>query len=347
MWYYTQNGERHGPLSQSGMKSLFEQRSITADTLVWQEGMTEWQPLNATRLASELQVPLPEGDAWEKCAFSGERCRRSEMVQIDGYWIGAEHKDAAVELLQQGGSLPVVELDSPFAGNVDLGHLMRSTWALLAPCLQLVIVLQLLVWIPGNLAINYMDTQVFTEDQTFKSFQFNGWVQALWGNLATGGILYVLSQQILGRPATFGSAVSAAFSNWGRLWVGSFLSGLMMIIGFILLIIPGFIAMVRTSFVNAGVVDGKLGGSDAVQESWNLTKGCGLQVFGYMFVVGIVCTLPAVIFGAVGTLVPVLEHWVVNAIVATIMELPLIYLLAFTLVFYRELKANTTRRKPY
>jgi len=150
----------------------------------------------------------------------------------------------------------------------------------------------------------------------------------------------------MGVPATLGSAGAGAFSNWGRLWVGSFLSGLMMIIGFILLVIPGFIAMVRTSFVNAGVVDGKLGGSDAVQESWNLTKGCGFQVFGYMFVVGIVCTLPAVIFGAVGSVVPVLEHWVVNAIVATIMELPLIYLLAFTLVFYRELKVVQSVRKP-
>jgi hypothetical protein len=340
MWYYTDNGERHGPISQPGIKSLYAQHSITPDTLVWQEGMEDWQPLHATPLANDLQIALPDGDSWEKCAFSGDRCRRSQMVQIDGWWIGFEHKDDAVEFLKQGGTLPVGEIDNPFKGNTDLGHLITSSWRLLAPCLPSAIALHLAVWIPGNLAISYMDTFHFSENEVYRSFQFNGWVQSLWGNLAVGGILYMLCQQILGRPCTFGNAVGAAFSNWGRLWVASFISGLMMIVGFLLLIIPGLIVLVRTTFANSAAVDAQMSGSSAVQESWDVSKGSFWLIFGYILIVGIGCTAPTVLFSALSSFIPILEHWALNGVISSIVELPLIYLIAFNLVFYRELKAR-------
>lgn len=340
MWYYSNNGDRSGPVSQFAIRSLYEQRAIAPDTLVWQEGMETWQPLHATTLAGFLKVPLPGGDTWETCAFSGDRYRQSEMVQVEGLWIGNDRKDEAVELLKQGGRLPVVELDSPFKGNLDLGHLLRYSWKLLQPCLPSSILLYLLVWVPGNLAINYIGDFVLTEEQGLRIFQVSSWVQSLWGNIATGGVLFLLSEQIRGRTESLGSAFGAGLANWGRVWVASFLIGLMTILGLLLLILPGFIAITRTSFATAAAVDGKMSGSSAVQESWDVTKGHFWRVLGYMLLMGMVSVAPSIFFGAFSTLVPWLEHWVVNALLGTLFELPVIYMLAFTLVFYKEIKAR-------
>lgn len=344
MWYYTSNGERFGPVSQFAIKSLYEQRAVNGDTLVWQEGLEGWQPLHSTRLARDLEVELPDGDSWEKCAFSGERCRRSEMVQIEGWWISNDCKDDAVELIKQGGRLPVVPLDSPHAGNVDLGHLLHSSWQLLAPCLPAAIGLYVLVWIPGNLLINYLDAFVLSEGQELRTLQVSNAVQSLWGNLATGGILFQLCQALRGRPVAFGDMVKAAFTHWGRLWVAGFISGIMTVIGLVLLIFPAFIVIVRTNFANSAAVDAPMSGSSAVQESWDITKGHFWRILGYSLLMGSICVSPMIMFGALSPLLPLLENWAVNAVVSTALELPLIYLLAFTLVFYRELKALSQAR---
>lgn len=339
MWYYSNNGERSGPVSEFAIQSLYAQRSIDTDTLVWQEGMDGWQALHTTRLAAFLKVPLPNGDTWETCAFSGDTMRRSSMVQLDGRWIGPEHKDEAVQLLQEVGELPMGTRESPFKGNTHLGHLMTSSWTLLLPCLQPAVLLYVLIWIPGNLVINYVDTFLVSDTQPFRSFQVSSWVQTLWGNLATGGILHLLCQQIYGRTETLGSAVNAALSHWVRLWVASFLTGIMTILGLLLFIVPGFIVIARTAFANVAAVDGKMAGSSAVQESWDVTKRHGWQIFGYMLLLGMLTVAPVMIFSAVGSLIPFVDHWAVNAVLGTVFELPMIYMMAFTLVYYREVKA--------
>lgn len=343
MWYYTTNGERLGPISQSGMKSLYEQKTITPETLVWQEGMENWQPMASTRLASEFQIPLPDGDTWEKCAFSGDRCRRSEMVQIDGFWISPDHKDEVVELLKEGGTLPAVAPDSPFMGNLDLGHLMRTSMGLLQGCWRDLAIIHLMIWLPANIAFEYV-VQARGEAQALSTLQFGTIALNLWGLLATGAIFHMLSQQIVHRPCGIGDAMSAALTCLGRLCVAAFISGISMLLGFMLLIIPGIIAAVRAALVNPSVVDGGKSGLGAWEESWELTRGRFWLVFAYLLIIGLLCGTPVMIVGIVTKLITVLDHWSIQGIATTFATLPMIYMFAFTLVFYRELKAMSQRR---
>ncbi len=48
-WYYADNGERKGPLTEYDFTSLARSGGIKADTLIWREGMPDWQPLSQAR----------------------------------------------------------------------------------------------------------------------------------------------------------------------------------------------------------------------------------------------------------------------------------------------------------
>lgn len=44
-WYYARNDERLGPVTAETIRHLLQARAIDGTTLVWREGMHDWQPL--------------------------------------------------------------------------------------------------------------------------------------------------------------------------------------------------------------------------------------------------------------------------------------------------------------
>ena len=42
-WYYSQGDQKIGPVSPAELKSLADSGQLTANDLVWKEGMTEWK----------------------------------------------------------------------------------------------------------------------------------------------------------------------------------------------------------------------------------------------------------------------------------------------------------------
>ncbi len=56
-WYYADHQQqRQGPVPAAQLQQLLGQGQITADTLVWCQGMAQWQPLHGV---AELAVPAP------------------------------------------------------------------------------------------------------------------------------------------------------------------------------------------------------------------------------------------------------------------------------------------------
>jgi hypothetical protein len=53
-WHYEKNGIRHDNVTEDDITGLIMRGELTATTLVWRQGMTEWQPVSATPLASAL-----------------------------------------------------------------------------------------------------------------------------------------------------------------------------------------------------------------------------------------------------------------------------------------------------
>ena len=48
-WYYAEAGNQVGPIEETELNRLVTQGAVRADTLVWHEGLTSWQPLGAVR----------------------------------------------------------------------------------------------------------------------------------------------------------------------------------------------------------------------------------------------------------------------------------------------------------
>ena len=58
-WYFTENGQRRGPVTTANLVELLKAETISGDTPVWRKGLADWQPLRNTELAEHLQDTPP------------------------------------------------------------------------------------------------------------------------------------------------------------------------------------------------------------------------------------------------------------------------------------------------
>jgi uncharacterized RDD family membrane protein YckC len=89
-WYYAEGDQQKGPITEEELVSLAQSGRVRDDTLVWHEGMADWQPFQAVRggLASESGQAVPP-------AFGGTEPAQDRPI----------HREAAdfAELAGQGG----------------------------------------------------------------------------------------------------------------------------------------------------------------------------------------------------------------------------------------------------
>lgn len=110
-WYYALNGQRQGPIAQAEFERLVANETIKADTLVWRQGMGEWLPYAKVAAGGAGGVATATatagvGDDTAVCAVSGKVYPKREMIQYEGKWIAAEHRDAYFQRMREGVAQP-------------------------------------------------------------------------------------------------------------------------------------------------------------------------------------------------------------------------------------------------
>lgn len=93
---------------------------------------------------------------------------------------------------------------------------------------------------------------------------------------------------------------------------GSILYGLIVFVGFILLIIPGILFSVRMQFWSYFIVDRGMGPIAALKASWKMTKGSAINLLLFDILLGLVNILGALALG-VGLLISVPTTWLASA----------------------------------
>ncbi len=98
----------------------------------------------------------------------------------------------------------------------------------------------------------------------------------------------------------------AGFKRFLDVVLANLLSGVLVVFGFILLVIPGIWISCRLAFVSYLVMDKGLGPVEAVQESWRMTDGHAWKIFVLVIVsiciciIGLICLIvgifPAIIW---------------------------------------------------
>lgn len=114
-WYYAINGQRLGPVSQTEFEQLVSSGQIKGETLVWRQGMANWvsyatamggQAGSAAASAGGAAASAVGGEDTEVCVVSGKRYPKREMIQYEGRWISAEHRDEFFQRLREGVAIP-------------------------------------------------------------------------------------------------------------------------------------------------------------------------------------------------------------------------------------------------
>ncbi len=124
MWYYADSGKQAGPVSDEELEGLRRQGKVTDETLVWREGMANWQPyreahpepaaVQAVFAAGALgpEAPAPEARAASPagpgfaaeaiCGECGKGFLHDDVIRYGDVWVCAACKPAFVQKLKEG-----------------------------------------------------------------------------------------------------------------------------------------------------------------------------------------------------------------------------------------------------
>src|SRR5882762_6868417 len=127
--------------------------------------------------------------------------------------------------------------------------ILNRTWQIYRQHFPVILMVVVAVWTPLELLSSYMDAFVFGEDDFRKSWRFAQFLDNFFGIIATAGVIFIGNVALTGLRTGFRNALAAGFSSWGRMWWTRFLTGLALLVGLLLLIIPGVYLFVRLSLV--------------------------------------------------------------------------------------------------
>ena len=107
--YYEDGGQQVGPIGKTELKALIKAKKVNAKTLVWQDGMDNWEELGVVvrnrknKGPAETQALVPTQKA--VCAECGQAFASEEMIRFNQAWICAGCKPTFVQKVKEGVSV--------------------------------------------------------------------------------------------------------------------------------------------------------------------------------------------------------------------------------------------------
>jgi hypothetical protein len=121
-------------------------------------------------------------------------------------------------------------------------------------------------------------------------------------SMASAAVIAVVSERYMGREVTAGEALQKVWSRIGTIFATSFIYGLIVFVGLVLLIVPGFYFACKYFAMMPAVVIEGLDSSSSQKRSSTLTQGSKWRVLGLIVVAWIIYfVLLAIVAGIVET----------------------------------------------
>ena len=99
-WYYAVGQDKQGPVSEEDLNQLVQQGTVTNETLVWQDGMADWQPYGQAIAAASGGGT---GAAGIICAECGNQFSFDDVIRFGDQYVCAGCKPIHVQRMQEGG----------------------------------------------------------------------------------------------------------------------------------------------------------------------------------------------------------------------------------------------------
>ncbi len=104
-WYYADNGEQIGPVSEENFQRLVREKKISSKTLVWHSGMSDWQEYDEVRdpdAEIELKTKITGASGESRCSECAKVFPRDDMIRYGDSWVCASCKPAFFQKLKEG-----------------------------------------------------------------------------------------------------------------------------------------------------------------------------------------------------------------------------------------------------
>jgi hypothetical protein len=125
-------------------------------------------------------------------------------------------------------------------------------------------------------------------------------LNAILGAIAAAAATFIVSESYMGRKITAGDALRRAAPFIGRLIGLGILTSFVVVLGFMLLIVPGLILVSGLALATpAMVIESQPTATGAMGRSWALTRGHRLKVFWALFAVGVLMYIPFLALGGI------------------------------------------------
>jgi uncharacterized membrane protein len=263
-WYYAAGGQQQGPVDDAQLDALLSSGQINAETLIWREGMANWQPLRQARSTpATLGAPpiQPGGEtppfatgasaAGEIiCAECGKTFTKDNAIQYGSTWVCASCKPVFLQKLREGtspGASPSGMPGAPFdpdaflAGirerdySVDIGSCLSRGWELVKNNFWISVGVVVLIYL-CLIAASVIPC-------------VGGIIQLVIQGPLLGGMYWFFLKLIRRQEAVIGDA----FSGFSRGFLQLFLVGLVSGLLLGLCMVPGFIALGAASAMKGNV----------------------------------------------------------------------------------------------
>ena len=155
IWFYaTKDKTQAGPVDDAALDGMFRSGSITAETLVWKEGMANWAPYAQVRTP---QANPSEGPNQAICAECGKTFAADQLISLAGRNICGACKPVALQKLQEGvvsfGQTADAEelwrTVKQRGYNFTIGSVISRSWRLVAgnfwPCFGVTLLCYLII----------------------------------------------------------------------------------------------------------------------------------------------------------------------------------------------------------
>ena len=192
-------------------------------------------------------------------------------------------------------------------------NILAKSWRIFTAHFLAISVVVMTVWIPCDLLSSYMDNFVFGEEDVMQSFKLIQFLENFFGIIATAGVISLILRRLSGEAAGPGSALAQGLACWPRMWWTRFLSGVILILAFLLLIVPFFMLYPCILMAECSVVAEGRSGMAAVRRSIELTRGRYWLLFRLAVLPLLAIVVISMALFTLPEVFPQMDHWLVEA----------------------------------
>jgi uncharacterized RDD family membrane protein YckC len=104
-WYYVEQGQQAGPVSEEQVEEMLRSGKIQPDTLIWHEGLAAWAPYREVKGGVTSTGVTTEASPEAVCAECGKIFPIEETIRFGNARVCAACKPVFLQKLQEGASI--------------------------------------------------------------------------------------------------------------------------------------------------------------------------------------------------------------------------------------------------